>query len=260
MFHHLAAKALEKTSSGIVLLKQINHFTNELYRMPSAKMDYLMCYFRPENRFSKLMFGDFAEHLDQPKICSTDLFSYLLYTKTGSPPSSLPEGVQLRPMSSEDLWEVTQFYEQFSGGLSIDAMSLDRRSAEGESIEKVYERLGFNRNIEMFSIHNRGVLAAVLLVNQTDVGFNLSNLLNCIKVFVCNPEQTPGAILDTAIQMTLPKFGMELVPVLVYPPAYIEVNERFDEAKKYVMWVIDAQHVSEFMNFTRKKYKISYWV
>jgi len=261
MFHHLAAKALQKTSSGIVLLKQINHFINELYRMPSAKMEYLMFYFRPENRFSRLMFGEFADSLNQPRICSTDLFSYLQCAKADSPETTLPEGWAIRSFSSEDLWELTQFYNQSSGGLAIDALNLNQRNhPEGETIEKVYERLGFTRKIEIFSIHNKGVLTAVMIVNQTDVGFNLSNLLNCVKVFVCNPEHLPGPTLATAIQTVLRQYKIDPVPVLVYPSGYIDENKCFDEKKKYVMCVMDAKYVSEFMEFTKKKYKINFWV
>ena len=259
MIQHLAAKTFQKTPSGLILIKLMNHFTNELCRMPSAKMDYLMCYFRPQNKFSNHLFGKFAKACGQPKVCSADVFSYLRYSNLAPPDTELPCGWSLQTFSSKDLWELNQFYASTSGGLSIAALHLDLRDAATEPLEKVYMRLGFKRKLHVYSLYCHNVLTAVLISDQTDAGLNFSSLLNCVKVFICDPTHLPGPILNAAIQKSIRDYEACEVPVLVYPSGYILENACFKEDKKYIMCVLAAQHVTEFIDFLEKRYKIDCW-
>ncbi|MFH1491083.1 MAG: hypothetical protein ABII06_19425 [Pseudomonadota bacterium] len=259
LFHHLAANNRNSLGNGINLLKQIIHFTKELYRMPSAKMDFLICYFRPQNRFSSRLFGDFSAEIGEPRVCSLDLFSYMVHRKRNNGGNELPEGWVLRDFSREDQWEFAQVYDQLSGGLLIKVLHLEQRSFSCETFTQVYERLGFTRRMSMYSLLNNGTLAAVIILNQTNVGLNLSNLLNCIKVIVCDRESLPGEILERAIDTVAASYAARHVPVLLYPSDYADKKECFHVLKEYVMWIFDTRYVSEYMAFTKKKYKIKYW-
>ena len=81
MIHHHAARIMDSKRPGFMVLKQIMYYMNDMYRLPSAHMDYVMCYFRPENRFPDFVFGGFAKTLKNSQGCSMDLFSYLTYTR-----------------------------------------------------------------------------------------------------------------------------------------------------------------------------------
>jgi hypothetical protein len=80
MIHHHAARNMDNRRAGFIVLKQIMHHLNDMCRLPSAKMDYVMSYFRPENKFPNTVFGGFAKDTKDPQGCSMDLFSYLPYT------------------------------------------------------------------------------------------------------------------------------------------------------------------------------------
>ncbi|MBW1912508.1 MAG: pilus assembly protein PilZ, partial [Deltaproteobacteria bacterium] len=80
LLQHHAARAMDSKRTGFIVLKQIMHYLNDMYRLPSAKMDYVMCYFQPANKFPDRVFGGFARSLKNPRGCSMDLFAYLPYT------------------------------------------------------------------------------------------------------------------------------------------------------------------------------------
>ena len=256
MIHHHAARTMDNRRAGLTVLKQIIHYLNDMHRLPSAKMDYVMSYFRPEKIFPARVFGDFARTLDNPRGCSMDLFSYLPYTSL-SLGMKLPEGWSLRESSKLDLWDLKRFYSEHSGGLLIDAFGLAQEDSEGESLEEVYSRLGFLRSRTAYSLTHKDDLNAVLIVNRSNLGINLSELLNGITVLVTNSEGLPWNVLSTVIAQLTGAYNMERVPVLFYPFNYVEA-ERVPYEKHYQLWILNVRYGNEYMEYVQKRFKISY--
>jgi len=256
MIHHHAAKAVDNKKSGFIVLKQIMHYLNDMYRLPSAKMDYVMCYFRPENRFPNIVFGGFARHLKNPRGCSMDLFSYLPYTSLsiGTP---LAKEWSLEECSSMDLWDLSRFYRYYSGGLLLDALGLDQEVFDDESLEALYSRLGFVRKWKAYSLKHKGALNAVLIVNQSDLGLNLSELLNGIKVLVTNPDDMPWSVLSVAIAQLTGAYYKERVPVMFFPSEYVKAH-KIPHEKHYQLWILNVQHGNEYIEYMQRKFRISY--
>jgi len=172
MLHHYAARNRESKRAGLQVLKQIIIYLNDMHRLPSAKMDYAISYFQPQNKFSDRVFGGFTRALKDMRGSSLDLFAYLSYTSL-SLNINLPEGWSLKESSMHDLWELSRFYNHFSGGLLLDALCLRQEDSDDITLEKVYGRLGFLRKRKVYSISHDGELNAVLIVNQSDLGINL---------------------------------------------------------------------------------------
>jgi len=256
MIHHHAAKSMENKRTGFMVLKQIMHYLNDMHRLPSACMDYTICYFRPENKFPDRVFGGFARELNNPRGCSVDLFAYLPYTRL-SLGSRLPDGWTLSPSSERDLWEFEHFYRSHSGGLLFDAMGLGQTATGPSTLEATYREMGLTRSWQTHSLKSNGKLHALLVANHSDLGFNLSELLNGINVLVANNKALPWSILSTAISQLSKEFEMERVPVLFYPVSYVEDNQIPCE-KHYQMWVLNVQHGNEYLEYMQKKFRISY--
>jgi hypothetical protein len=256
LIHHHAALSMENKRAGFLVLKQIMHYLNDMHRMPSAEMDYVMSFFRPKNKFPRRVFGGFAEILDDCKGCSMDLFAYLPYTSL-SLSARLPDGWCLRECSRIDLWELNRFYSHCSGGLLLDAMDLSEENLGGESLEGVYAKLGFFRKQRTYSLSEEGQLKAVLMVDQSDLGFNLSELLNGIKILVTDPEATPWHILSIAISRLTGVFKMDKVPVLFYPFDYVRIEDVPYE-KTYEAWVLNVNYGDEFMEYMHRKFRLGY--
>ena len=76
LIHHHAARKLALNRAGLIVLNQIGNFTYDSYRLYSLHMDFLMCYYRPENKFPNRVFGGAARRINNPKGCSLDTFAY----------------------------------------------------------------------------------------------------------------------------------------------------------------------------------------
>ena len=258
MIHHHAAMPVFDRRAGFMVLKQIMHCINNMYRFQSANMEYVMCYFRPESKFPDHVFGGFNRELNDPKRCSMDLFSYFIYP-TLSLGVELPERWSIGPCSKADLWELNRFYLRRSGGLLLDIIYPKHETGPEESIEQLYNRLGLTRKWKSYALKFYGEVKAVLIVEQADLGLNLSGLLNSIKILVIDAANLPWDILSAAIHHLTGVYQTEKVPILIYPHDYLETQNASYETKRYMLWIYDARFVPRFMQYMEEKFKINYW-
>jgi hypothetical protein len=121
LFHHHAA--IGSSKAGLVVLDQIGRFVNDVFNMYSSHMRYVLCYFRPENRFPDRIFGGYARHLANPKLCSLDDFAHVVFRKNQSIPP-LPSSFTLEPSGMSDIFEFNDYYFSTSGGLITAAFEL----------------------------------------------------------------------------------------------------------------------------------------
>jgi hypothetical protein len=255
MIHHHAARAMKGKHPGLMVLKQIMYYLNDMHRLPSSKTEYMMSYFRLENKFPDRIFGGFARDLNNPGGCSIDSFYYLLHTSL-SLGTKLPNSWSLQQSSVHDLWELRRFYNHYSGGLFLDALDLEKKHPVKEPLEEIYKRLGLLRKWRAYSLNKHGELNAVLIVDQSDLGFNLSELLNSIKILVTDTEGLPWNVLSIAISQLIGAYNIKQVPIMFYPIEYVE-NKNVPYEKVYQAWVLDVRYGNEYMEYMQKKFKIT---
>ena len=259
MIHHHAAQAMDSKRTGFVVLKQIMQYLNDMHRLPSAHMDYVMSYFRPNNPFPDRVFGGFARELNNPKGCSTDLFCYLPYT-AHAVTTQLPEEWALEVCSPYHLWEFSRYYDHASGGLLLDAFGLLRGGGDHPSDEQlrlIYEQIGLQRAWQVHSLTFRGELKAILIRNHSELGFNLSELLNGITVMVTDPETLPWNVLSIAISILGGSYRMDKIPVLSYPVEYVK-ERGIPYEKLYQLWILNVQYGNEYLEYMNRKFRIGH--
>ncbi len=254
MIHHHASVAVHSRRAGFMVLKQLMHDLNDMHRLPSSKMDYVLCYYRPENKFPAKVFGGFAEELKDVRGCSVDRFCYLPYTRLSICPK-LPEEWSLRESSPVDIWELSRFYADQSGGLLLKAMNLRPGESCPETLEENFRSAGFTRSSISYSLLFHDRLMAVLLVNQSDLGFNLSELLNCIQIFVTDSDGLPWNVLSSAISNLLGVYRTKRVPILFFPSDYMKTQEVPFE-KEYGAWVLNVAYGGSYMDYMKRKFRI----
>lgn len=254
MVHHLAAKRLGNKRTGLQILRQIIRYFDGLYRLPKAGMDYLMFYFRPENRFPDHFFGGFARHVNNPRVCSVDLFSYLSYPVSDSG-QILPEGWSLKPQNREDLEALNLFYRRSSGGLLLDALHLEDEMEGKDSLQQLYARNGFIRSCRSFSLKQDGQLKAVLIVNRSDPGLSLSDFLNGIKILISDDADLSWEILSAAVSQLTDDYRIDKIPILLYPSTYLE-SKGVSQEKRYNLWIMDNHYGLEYGEFMMEKSKL----
>ncbi|UFS70154.1 PilZ domain-containing protein [Geomonas sp. RF6] len=250
LIHHHAASKVESNRAGLVVLNQIGRFINDSHRLHSIHLDYVFCYYRPDNKFPHRVFGGVARHLKDPQASSLDPMAYLhVQRDENAAPAEESEEWQLTPATHEDLRELSRFYENHSGGLMIDALDLHPNDSADEDIAREYAAIDFKRERHLLSLRKKGGhLLAVVTVVLSDVGLNMSDLTNCIKVFVLDQEELSKELLQPVLKQLVHKFEQEEMPVLLYPAAYADAQE-IEYEKTYNLWVLSMNHTDEYFSY-----------
>jgi len=251
MIHHHAARKSALNKAGLIVLDQIGRMINDSHRLYSLHMDYMICYYRPDNKFPSRVFGGAARNIGDPKGCSLDNFAYKHFNNQPRSTSDLPEGWQITETQAEDLQELAGFYEHMSGGLLIDALDLRPEKIDCMDLSREYAKLGLTRLRHLYSLKKNGQLKAVFQVNQSDVGLNLSDITSCIKAFVTDPQEFGKDIFKAAIAIIAEITEKKDFPALIYPAAYADENDiAYD--KNYTLWVCSLQYSDAYFRYLNR--------
>jgi len=211
----------------------------------------MICYYRPDNKFPNRVFGGAARNIGDPKGCSLDGFAYQHFHNPPISMPDMPQGWQITETQSEDLQELAGFYEHTSGGLLLDAIDLRPEKIDSMELSREYGKLGLTRLRHLYSLKNNGQLKAVFLVNQSDVGLNLSDITNCVKVFVTDSLEFSAEILQTAISKIAKITGKKDFPTLIYPAAFADERDiAYD--KTYNLWVCSLQYSDAYFRYLKR--------
>ncbi len=276
IIHHLAARPLRGKRVG---LKTLNHFVNYidcLYRLPvsSKAMRYNFCYYRPENSFSDYYFGGIYRTLKKREICSLDLFGYMPMI-VESTVTELPAGWSIENLFQDDLQIMRDYYNNLGGGLMLDAYALEHRVEENEkltdrkfssafnihhqNITNMYRKVGLKRDSFVFAVRHNNIIKAALIVDISDLGVNMSELLNSIKVIILD-QALPWQIIKDAVSILGKVYGSDAIMILIFPYSYLPM-QGVDCKKKYYLWVIntcmdetDKDVVKEHVRIAKRKF------
>lgn len=249
LLHHLAAIKSPKHKAGIVVLEHILQHINELHSLPSAKMDFLAGYFRPNNRFSNRLFGTSATGaMNDLQKSSIDEFAYF-YFQPGTKPLSPSDEWCLCGTDTDDMLILQHWYENISGGLMTRALDLEPQTfCSNESICSDYRKAGLKRERKVFSLKKDDELLAIFIVNMSDFGINMSNLTNCIQVFVLDENHLHKNILDSVLSRLSEEYDGQTVPVLFYPKTCAEKYD-YSFEKTYLLGILNLRHIGEYLKF-----------
>ncbi len=256
LIHHHAASKARSSRAGLMVLKQISDYVNDLHNLLSAHLRYVFCYFRPDNKFPNRVFGGFARDLNDPAGCSLDSFAYFHFQRPLQMRDDMSGPWEMVPTRPEDLAELESWYAQESGGLMLDALDLAPAAIDREQLSQEYRELGFRRESHLFSLKLAGSLKAVIMVNVSDPGLNLSNFTSCTKVIVLDGEDLPGGILSAALARVSATYEENGMPVLLYPVHYAE-RTGIPYEKIYTMWTLNLRYLDHYFRFCAELFRQS---
>lgn len=247
LIHHEAAGS-PIVRARLGALSQVARFVCDSHRFSSIHMDYIMNYFSPDNKLSNLVFRGTARSINDPSRCSLDSFAYFHHRKSGPDESALPEPWRLVKSTSQDLAELEDFYSFESKGLMTKALDLSEETSGCKELSKEYQKLGLKRGQYLLSLKKHESLKAVILVNISDIGLNISDLTSSIKVFVLDQEYLPQSTLYSMLNKVLGKIKRDEIPVLLYPTTYA-TEQAIPIESYYYLWILKAQHSDQFFNY-----------
>ena len=248
MIHHHAARKSSLNKAGLVVLDQIGRMINDSHRLYSLHMDYMICYYRPDNKFPSRVFGGAAKSIKNPKGCSLDGFAYLHVGHPNLLPNQLPAGWQIGEARANDLDDLADFYEHQSGGLMLDAIDLRADKLNSDELNREYRKANLIRQRHLFTLKKNGQLKAIFMVNHSDVGLNLSDITSCVKVFVTDPAELEVATLRAALSNIAKITGKTDFPALLYPVEYAD-EQQIEYEKTYNLWVCSLRFSDEYFRY-----------
>ncbi len=247
LIHHHAASKKESMKAGIMVLKQISCYLNDLHHLQSARLNYVFCYYRPDNKFPNRVFGKFARELDDPRGCSLDNFAYIHYRQPKANQVMMHDPWTLTETRPEDLSELKNYYGHISGGLMLGAFDLQPGVACSDGLSNEYQRLGLKKEKSLYSLLEGGELKALILANITDIGLNMANLSNCVTVIVID-ESTPRYFIESALSQVAGEYEHQEMPVLMYPVSYAESSSVSFE-KTYTLWILNLEYTDPYFKY-----------
>jgi len=256
MIHHHAARASNASRAGLVVLEQIGQFINESHPLDAVQMNFIFFFYRPENKFPSRVFGGEARFADDPQICSLDKFAYGHFLHQDSQAGSLPAPWALVQAQAEDLNKLRMFYEKQSGGLMLQAFDLEPEHERLSGLAQEYEQIGFRRERLLFALKKESVLKAIFEVNLSDVGLNMSDLTNCVRLFLVETDGISREILNTTFNIIAEYFDKKEVSVLTFPAENIEFLPMSIE-RHYMLWTHSLEHIDKYFAYTNRIVRFS---
>lgn len=256
LIHHHAANTAASMRAGLVVLQQLVRFINDAYRLASMHMNYVMCYFRPDNKFPNHVFGGAARAINDKTLCSVDVLAYLHIPKKTGKTHGLVAPWTLSKASREDINQLDTHYKALAGGLMIPSLELsqDNNDADSRQLSDAYRRIGLKRHCRMFSLKRDGIQKAVIMVNIADLGLNMSDLTNCMTVWVTDECALDKDMLMAALGRLTELFEGTQVPVLLFPETFA-LARQIPFEKRYSLWVHSLRTIEGFNTYIKSLLK-----
>jgi len=248
--HHISSAAVHK-GPGISVLRQICQHTNDFYQNHSAKLKYVVCHFRSNNRFPNRVFGKFTQKVGDSSISAVYPLAYIDYAKKKNPNNNLTSEITIEKAEYEDLLELKHSIGEEYGKLIFHAMDFEQELYNTDELALEYKKIGFNREKFLFSVKVFGQVKAVVLLLISDLGLNLSNLTRCIYFFVVDQHDFSDSYFYAVLNYIQSYYQDVQIPVLIFPVSYAD-SYNILYSKIYNFWIFDTNYLDTFLRFVQK--------
>ena len=168
-------------------------------------------------------------------------------------PAKLSPDWSLEPVSASDLIEVYGYYQTVSGGLLPEALDRLHGEFDDRSLADLYKENGLFRQRDIYALRYQGNAAKALIdVQSSDFGLNLSEITNSISVYLIDPQPEYFDMIRFAVyHLALEKDKMS-APVMVFPNTYLN-SCGFNTDKEYTMWTLNVpQGMESYMTWMNR--------
>jgi hypothetical protein len=111
--------------------------------------------------------------------------------------------------------------------------------------------VGLTRERHFYSLKKNGNLKAIITAVISDVGLNLSDLTNCIKVFALDPKGVPSDVINTISSYLSRQFQQKEMAILLFPAACADEKNIVYE-KLYNLWVCRVKSSDEYFRYLNR--------
>ncbi|MCK5825798.1 MAG: hypothetical protein KAG93_02090 [Desulfuromusa sp.] len=234
--HHAAVNSQR---AGLRVLRAISEYINDSYQLDPTHLKYIIGYYRTVNRFPKRYFGDYVGELKDSKKTSLDCYSYINEARTFmGGEDDLARGWSIDPAVRSDLNEFYGYYQKISAGMLPEALDMLPEDLDDQSLSEKYKANGLSRQRELLALRYQDSPIALIDIQSTGIGLNLSEITNAITVYLIDSQPEYFDMIRVAICSQALKHEKNSDPVMVFPNSFLD-SCNFNADKEYTMWTLN---------------------
>ena len=89
------------------------------------------------------------------------------------------------------------------------------------------------------------------MVDIADLGLNLSDLTNCIKIFILDAAEFRKDIFSAMVSKVADSVMQDELPILLFPAVYAD-NQNIEYEKHYNLWIINLQYTDPYFKYINR--------
>jgi hypothetical protein len=248
--HHAA---LNSHRAGLKVVRAISEYMNDSFQLNPANINYIIGYYQDGNKFPQHYFGEYVRSINNPEHTSLDRFAFLSdASHFGCDPGELTHDWVLERATPADLKEFRGFYDKISGGLLPEALDLTPQGYRDETLAQVYSSNGLSRQRQIYALRNQKSLKALIDIQNSDLGLNLSEITNATTVYVLDTLACHREVIRHVICNLTIRYNKLHHPVMFFPRSYL-AHYNIPSDKEYTLWALDVVKAAEsYMSWMNK--------
>ena len=94
------------------------------------------------------------------------------------------------------------------------------------------------------------------MIDISDIGLNLSDLTNSIKIIVIDPNGLSSETLNRMLSLLSEKMNQENTPILLFPAEYAK-HKQIPYERIYNLWVLKTQASDYYFKYIDRLLKLA---
>ena len=250
IMQHLNALKASGASAAQAVIRGMTSFLLDYQANKKVSYRYVCSYYRPNNLYPALVFGETANLIKDEKICWTRVYDFCLPSEQ---PLEISQDVKCTEASPEDLKNLEMLLIQQNEQALMRVESLTRESFLTMKVSPEYQKIGLYRYRKVFVAHDPNTSArGYAICTYTSPGINFSELTNSVKFFYsCENSKENTKLADALGQAILKSYQDTTMPNCVLLLSDDQpLPAGYSREKSYVMWVLDINYTSKFREAT----------
>ena len=248
LLQHLQSLKSHSGEAAKNIIRGMTTFFLDLQANRQVGNHFVCTYYRPNNMFPSLVFGDTADLIGDEEKCWKEEYLFCLQTHPNLEFNEIP-GITCREANATDKARFEELIIRSGDIRLLRLESLTREKITNLDITKQYNELGLYRYRKLFVAENlQDGSLCYAICSYASPGMNLSELTNSVK-FIFNTENHNKQKLlinqiTKLISESYEKTEMSDPVFLVKPNQAIP--EGFKNEKSYILWALDLSYIKLF--------------
>jgi len=251
IIQHLNARKANGGSAAQSVIRGMTTYFLDYSANQRISNRYVCAYYRPNNLYPSLVFGETADIINDTSMCWTRTYDFCLPSnkaakKTGE--------VICQEASQADLKNLETLLIDNNEHALMRVEGLYRESLVEMNISKEFEKIGLYRYRKVFVARdNASGSSGYAVCTFTSPGVNFSELTNSVKFYYSDVinVRASQSLADALGEVILDAYSRTDMPncVLLLDRGQ-PVPVQFAIEKSYTWWVLDLKYVSKFRDAT----------